>query len=234
MKNIIIIDDILEHTKQMENIINGMTEKFTINSYSHPSDILNNINTIEPNSIFILDILLENMNGINLAHLILNKAPNACIIFISSYLEKATEVYDVPHCYFVYKPEMKKRLPLAIKKAIQSIDDANKKLIVNLKDKTQLISIDDINYFERNKRTTYIHCHNETIKTSIKINDFITQLPETFVRCHNSYIVNLNSVSEFCRENFILNNKNNSLIPISRAYRQDVKEKFHKFLMKKI
>lgn len=234
MKNIVIIDDLSEHMTQMETIIMQMNEDFIIKKYNNPQLLHENITSFPIDTIFIIDILIGEVNGIEFAKEILEKLADAHIIFISSYLEKATEVYEVDHCYFVYKPEMTKRLPLAIHKALNNIQLSHQILSIQLKDKIKIIQTKDIYYLERHKRTTYIYCQDEVIQTALKLKDLLPSLPFPFIRCHNSYIVNLDMVSECKRTYIILHNNDINPIPISRAYHQSVKETFHKYLLKKI
>lgn len=232
MQTIVIVDDLIEHIHQIEDIIQHTFTNIKIETYTNPQNLLKNLEHYQEHTIFILDIMLDKINGIDLAQTILHVIKHAQIIFISSYLEKATDVYDVEHCYFVYKPELTRRLPLAIHKALDYIEQAHQTLVIQLKEKTQIINTQDIEYLERDKRTTYIHCQHEIIKTSMKLSEFISILPSMFVRCHNSYIVNLNHIKEYKREHFILNNNDYTIIPISRAYHQNVKEQFHKHISK--
>lgn len=233
MKTIVIVDDTSEHINQMNTIIQQMNEKFQIKEYQDISQVLNDLHTFSSLTIFIIDIILGHQNGINLANDIIDKIKDAQIIFISSFLEKATDVYDVEHCYFVYKPEMSKRLSKAIKKAFENIELVHQELVLELKDRIEIIKTNEIKYLERDKRTTYIHCQNDTIKTSLKIKELLSLLPCMFIRCHNSYIVNLNQIKEYKRECFILNDKDLTVIPISRTYHQDVRDQFHKHILDK-
>ena len=231
MYTITILDDIKEHIHEMKKIILEMNQSFKINEYIDFKQFFQDINSFQNNTIFILDIMLNQINGIDVASYILQIHPHAQIIFISSYLEKATEVYEVDHCYFVYKPEMESKLPNAIDKAIDRIESSKKTLHVQLKDKVKIINLCDIIYLERDKRTTYIHCLNEQVKTGIKIDEFLVSLPSSFVRCHHSYIINLDAVTEYKRNHFLLMNQ--IMIPISRSYYQNTKLQFNQFLLQK-
>lgn len=231
MYTIAIVDDKKEHIQQMKKIILEMKTSFQMKEYTQPEHFLQEIESFPKNTIFILDIMLNQINGIDIATHILQIHPLAQIIFISSYLEKATEVYEVDHCYFVYKPEMENKLSNAIHKAIDKMESLKKTLHVQLKDKIKIISLCDIIYFERDKRTTYIHCLHEQIKTGIKIDEFLNFLPSSFVRCHHSYIINLDTVTEYKRDHFLLMNQ--IVIPISRSYYQNTKRQFNQYLLQK-
>lgn len=229
MRTIVILEDNEEHCKQIKNIILQMNENFKILTYSNPEKFIKDLESFPNYTIFILDIMLNKANGIDIANLLWHSQTGASVIFVSSYLEKATEIYEVNHCYFVYKPELKIRLPMAIHKAIYMIIQSQKKLSVQLKDCIRIINFGTILYVERKKRQTYIHCEKETIKTSLRVNDIAKKLPDYFLRCHNSYIVNLNYVTAYERERFIVAEE--YAAPISRAYSHQVRKEFHDFLL---
>ena len=151
---------------------------------------------------------------------------------MSSYLEKATLVYDTKHCYFVYKPEATQRLPMAILKAMQNIQNEKTCAVIDLKDGTICILLKDILYIERIQRYSYIHTPYEVIKTSLKIKDLLQQLTLPFIRTHNSYIINAQYVKELKRIHVILQNQQS--IQISRAYQEHLKQQFHLFLMQQL
>lgn len=89
----------------------------------------------------------------------------------------------------------------------------------------------DIQYLEREKRSTLAVCVGETVRTSSGLTELQAQLgSDYFVRCHNSYIVNLNFVKEFCRNELIL--RNGKKVPISRRYLNDVRRAFARWLGK--
>lgn len=232
MQNIIIIDDMKEQIQYFQNIIRTMNYQFQVQSFFNIHDVLLHMNQFPDYSIIIIDILLKDHDGIELAKKLNTLHKNFQIIFISAYLEKATEVYETNHCYFVYKPESEKRLPMAIEKAIYHNIESQKVLTISLKDKIKIIPLSDIIYIERIQRYSYIYTIHETIKTAQKINRLLEQLPLQFIRTHNSYIINAYYVSEIKRTHVILNNQ--QPIPISRAHQEELKKQFHTFLMEQL
>lgn len=230
MTNIVIIDD-------NENQLNYIEEKvllfnnkdITIQKFQNENIFLENLYTIPEYSIFFVDIVLNEKTGIEIAKHINNKIRGSIIIFISSYLDKVVDIYDAQHYYFIYKPELEKRLPIVLMKAINSLNELKKTLPLNLKGKTVLVHPTDILFLERQKHITLINVTNEKIQSSQKLDEFLERLPSYFIRCHRSYAVNMQCVKEIKRDEFILNDK--TIIPISRAFQKQVHEQFQDFLM---
>lgn len=229
MQQIIIIDDIEEHIKKVKECIEMTFKSLHINSFKYPEQTIDDIEFFPDNTIFILDIQLLEKNGIDLAKQIHKVCKNAQIIFSSAYLQNAPDVYEVEHCYFVYKPDLQVKLPKAINKALENISESNKTITFHLKDKTKVVNIDNIFYIERNQRYSFIHTSDDTIKIQTSLDELKIKLPKYFIRSHNSYIFNAKHLLEIKRTNIIL--KNNYDIPISRAYKKSVKEELHDFFI---
>lgn len=231
MHQIVIIDDMKQHIERILPFLTNYPQD-TIKTYQSVSEFKNNLSAITDYSIFILDICINDDDGIALAKTILNLFPSSQIIFISSFLEKAIDVYKVQHCYFIYKPKLEEYLPDALNKAIHNIEESQKCLTIQLKDKVKVIQLKKIIYIERNKRYSYIHTIDETIKLPENLNSLYEQLPEYFIRCHNSFIFNIKFAQEFKRTSIMLENE--ITIPVSRKYHNDVKKAIHQYLINEL
>ena len=65
--------------------------------------------------IALLDICMPGSSGIELAQRLHKKLPRCQVIFVSSFLDYATSVYDVEHVYFILKSQMAQRLGPALR-----------------------------------------------------------------------------------------------------------------------
>lgn len=231
MHNIVIIDDMKEHIDRILPFLNTYPDQ-SIKTYQSVHEFSNDIHDFSDDTLFILDICIGENDGIALAKTIIEIYPSSQIIFISSFLDKALEVYEVNHCYFIYKPQLEHYLPIAFAKAMDNMEDEQKYLSLQLKDKVMIIKFKDIIYIERNKRNTFIHTVNETIKTAINLNVLFEQLPSYFIRSHNSFIFNIKCAKEIKRTTVILNE--GITIPVSRRYQNEVKKTLHQYLIKQL
>lgn len=229
MKTYVICEDDEIHSAFLQKELDAYTMNKNVFVYTSGIELINNLKQFPKETIFLMDIVLSDHSGIDIAKKINECVENAVVIFISSFLEKATEVYEVEHCYFVYKPELKKRLPNALKRAEKIIEESKTMLQIKVKHKIRLLPIKDICYLERTKRTTMIYCIHETYECSEKFSELYEQLPSVFIQCHCSYIVNLNMVKEYRRTDFYL--ITNAIIPISRSFSKEVKTRFQEFIL---
>lgn len=65
-------------------------------------------------NIAVLDIRMDEVDGITLAKQLNRASPTSKVIFISSYSGYLMDVYETEHVYFVLKPNMEERLPRSL------------------------------------------------------------------------------------------------------------------------
>lgn len=100
------------------------------------------------------------------------------------------------------------------------------RMILNTKGRQVVIPIKELMYLERDKRLTTLVLADGSREMSAYelsvLQDMIGR--DDFLRCHNSYVVNLNFVREFRRNEFCLSNGKD--IPVSRRYLDEVRRRF--------
>ena len=91
------------------------------------------------------------------------------------------------------------------------------------KGKIQMIRFADLMYIERSRKVTSLVCEKEVIETSTGLGELEKHLIcPPFVRCHNSFIVNLEYLKEFRREEVEL--WDGTVVPVSRRSQKEVRE----------
>ena len=109
--------------------------------------------------IAVLDIQMDGMDGISLAKRLNELAPGCRVIFLTSFLSVATDVYSAEHVYFIVKDELEKRLGDALRRAVASMPAASARpavLRVPTKQSTELLPLSRVLYLERTGRKTRI------------------------------------------------------------------------------
>lgn len=230
MYQIIVCEDDEKQLEEIKMLIKHiLVEEVSICCYSNGNELMENINSFLPSCIFLLDIMLKDSNGIEIAKSINVLKPKASVIFITAFIDKVTDIYAVNHCYFVLKTDIQNRLRFALQKAIHQ-QDQNRELISIQQNRIKIVvHTEDILYVERDLRVTYIVTEESVEKTTLKIDGLQKQLPSHFQRCHNSYIVNLKKILRLSRNEVILKNKHT--IPVSRAYSKIMEEAFNEYIL---
>lgn len=169
----------------------------------------------------VLDIRMEGMDGITLARQINRLAPQCAVIFLTAFLEYATDVYESQHVYFILKGELEQRIEAALKKALTP--QSNTTILSAAAQRR--IPCREILYLERILRKTKIQCLSGHEFVSTAPADLLKNTSENeFIRCHQSYWVNFYHISQLNNNEFILSD--GSRIPLSRTYRSAAKAQF--------
>lgn len=174
--------------------------------------------------LILLDIVMDGMNGMELAHIIRESDQETTIIFITSTNEYALSGYDVRALHYLIKPVDEQMMEKLI------LSDYTKKYqqqYIVLEDGTQKIRvpINEIITLETVGRKVAVTLQNKTIHWTGKLMTLLEFLPtDRFIKCHQSFVINLEHVKELKHQNAIT--VNNITVPISRMYKKDVHKAF--------
>lgn len=150
--------------------------------------------------------------------------PKTKIIFISSDLLCALEIFDYNPDYFIHKPQIEIRMLSAMDHLFSyEIKNRGNNLVLNTKSAKHIIPERTIVYFEHYQHSTKVICEDKAILCREKLDNLLKRLDDKlFVRCHCSFIVNLHHVREYRRTQLILSN--GDVIPCSRSNQKSIRE----------
>lgn len=145
--------------------------------------------------IFILDITMPQISGIELAKQILSKQPHAFIIFQTAYEEFALKAYQLGAIDYLLKPFGKEELERSIIRALAYQKEKKVTFLTKNGDESYLISENDIFYIQADlsevliKTKAHFSYIDEKISHMEKLLD-----PELFFRVHRSYLINTRKI----------------------------------------
>jgi DNA-binding LytR/AlgR family response regulator len=207
----------LNHLSQTIQLLVNKTENIAIDSLSPQELAIHIENRSIPYDIILSDIDMGVYNGIDFANKINHIAPACIIIFISNYLNYATDVYEVSHVYFVLKSEVDEKLTKALEKAFQVYNERiTKNLLIRFQNTEYRIPFADITYLEALGRYLYIHDSKQSYKSIQSLKSIVAELSPSFSRCHNSYLVHMKFIHSINRTSCVLTTGES--IPISQTY----------------
>lgn len=226
-------DNEIQHNQILSFLETISLPKHTIDSFYKGNDLYNSIQEAmkdkEPYDIVIMDIDLPDGNGIKFSKQINIISPHTIIIYMTSYEDYVSDVYDTEHIYFILKKNYQKYLPHALSLANEALNKqrrASLKIFWNKEEYNILQK--DIFYMERKLRTTFIVTPTHIYPTSEKLEDLLKRLGETFAMSHRSFIVNLKMVQEITKDSALL--VDGTSIPISRSYYKALKDKINNMI----
>lgn len=243
----IIIDDEQKGIDVLKLLIENFTESVrVVATTTVASKAFELIENYAPEIVF-LDIHMPEMNGFELLEK-LNRR-NFSLVFTTAHEEYALKALKNNAVDYLLKPIDWQELRIAIGriKTIHSSSDKlprpemeaiasycqsrNKnKLLIHSKTGIEYIDLEDIVCFESRSNYTYIYLADaKNILTSKTLKEFEQQLCEEnsdFMRVHHSFIINLQKVTRYLKDQESIMMANDHRIPLSKKR----KEMFYKWL----
>lgn len=231
MLYIAICDDEPLHLKEAEKIIRSKLHSYApeIETFPSAEALLQSMSAGDyAPDIAVLDIELGGTDGITLAKELNRIVPRCRIIYLTSYINYAPNVYFTDHTWFVMKSDIEKNIAPALETAILSLATEAKsssKITVKVGGNVTVIPVSQVLYIELVNRKTRIVTEKGDIVASRQPKELLQNIPEDcIVRCHQSFHVNLEKIVSVERSDLILSN--GCRIPVSRTYRTNVKTLF--------
>lgn len=184
--------------------------------------------------IYLLDIELGTMSGLELAKKIRQVSPYALIIFLTSYTRYVLEVFEVITFDFIEKPLSYERFKMILHKASDFLRLTKVDFIFSYRKNSYSIPCQRIIYIEKTGRKAHIYTnYGSTYQCNITLDEIWTQLnPKTFASIHTSCIVNLNEILEVVCDKLTL--KNGKVLYVARNYRQEIKHRHLQYLKERL
>ena len=237
MIQIVLCEDQIQHQKTIEKflqeILGENNIEYNLKMYKSGEELLNDY----PKNvdIFILDIQMEKINGMDVARKIREIDKNKPeIIFTTSLVEYIQEGYEVRAYRYLLKPikyeELKKHILSCIDEVINKKD---KFILIENKNETYKINIEEITYIEIQRKNMSIHTESKVYETKMTMDKIEKELKNhNFYRCHKSFLVNIDYVENIKQYVAILDDKEE--VPVSRHRFKDFKHKFLSSLGEKL
>ena len=222
MIKIAIIDDLAECRVPLAKAIKIYDTDIVIDEYSGGSELLKSDVLQYP--IIFLDIEMPEINGLDLADLIIESNPSALIIYTTSHSAYVTQAIRKHAYQFLIKPVSDADVKIELERAMNEIQFRKKILHINWGNEEKILNIADIIYVESNKKKIRITMSDGVVNyTSMRLCELAIELQRyNFVQCHKSYLVRLDVVKSIVSESVMLVNGED--VPVSRRYRQEFKK----------
>lgn len=175
----------------------------SITSFSHPEDLLEAAEKIGGYDIYILDIVMPHMNGIQLGTKLRDNGYDGKIIYLTSSEEYALDSFRVRAFDYIIKPIKAEFFHKVMDEVITAIDiKKDRAIIVKTKQLSVKLNYEQILYVELNKRVLLFHGKGgKTIESTHLRTTFGEAVAELaadkrFAQCGATTLVNLNRITE--------------------------------------
>jgi len=222
--SVAICEDEAAFRDEQESICCGIFEKlnieYHISIFSSSENFWDVFMTGKRYDLILLDILMDETNGMELAKRIREHDGNAAIVFITSNPGFALHGYDVNALHYLLKPLESEVLERLIKADYQLRFQNN---FLGFKSGTQTfrLPIRDVIYLETVGRRVAVTMPGKSVEYPGKLSDLIDG-KEQFIRCHKAFAINPRNIRELTKTDAIA--INGIKIPVSRTYIKDVQK----------
>lgn len=199
-----------------------------LSAYPSAAELLRAIRAGRAFHIFLLDVMMEGMDGMELAAALRAGHEDAAIIFISSNREMALRGYEVAAARYLAKPLDREKLREALLYCCAA-HARRRALALPTADGQTRVDPSAILYVEAWERGVRLDLGGEKLEAKIPISQIAAMLPEgQFAYCHRTLLVNLACVRHvrYCE----LELKNGERLPISKYRLAQFKSEFLKYL----
>ena len=231
MINIALCDD---NDEDIE-VIRALAEEFVSEHTDYPAQLsaftsaeklLKHIKNGGGFDLYILDVMMPKMSGIQLAERIRNRGERAEIVFLTLSRDYAVDAFSVYASGYLLKPVCKENFNETVLRAVLKLaQEKSEVLTVKTKDGLRRIELHKIVMIESfNHVREIIMSDGSVLETFATLSELFEQLKEhkNFFMPHRAYIVNLdNSVGIVRHDLLMLGNRH---IPIPRNQFASVQE----------
>ncbi len=207
-------DEVMENIqicKKIQEVLAEMHIPCTVRRFHSGEELLQ---SSEQFDLIFLDIIMQDMDGMETAKLCREKSLGKILIFLSSSREYVFESYEVEAFWYLVKPVDEKKLKHVLQRAVEKGKQKEQGfIIVNKEREKKKLFLEDIYYFEVRGRKISVHGKDDIFIYYEQLGSIEKTLcDKEFFRCHKSFLVNLRHISGYNRQEAVLDNGERILI----------------------
>ena len=211
-------------TEMAGNILGEARITHSIDTYVDGAALLEALRSGKKYNLLLLDVMMDEMNGIALARALRDQGNQTMIVFVSSSHEMARQGYKVNAIRYVVKPLDAEELKEALLYCHREWQ-TKKEILLPTENGHHRISFPDIQFVEAFDRGTRFVLSGETVYSSLKVSEAETLLPKSgFILCHRAFLANAANVKRIRPNEFVM--RSGDLVPISKHRYAEVSRRF--------
>ena len=215
---IAICDDEALFREEMLAILNEYSETHAgqhieLAAFSNAEDLLEAAGKIGGYDVYILDIVMPCMNGIELGVALRGRGYDGKIIYLTSSAEYAIDSFRAKPYHYILKPFDKAAFYTTLDEALESVfSQKRRSIIVRTQDSSIKLSLDSILWAELNHRTIVYHLNGGKTVESVQIRTTFAEAVQEllkdrrFVLCGAGMAANLQHITAVENEALVFKN----------------------------
>lgn len=163
----------------------------------------------------------------NVARIVKQYKNRASLVMVSPAINK--ELYNIQPCYMLYEPVDAGTFEKVLMMAARDISE-KETFSFKIGRTTYRLCIDDIMYFENEKRIVNVVCRDARYSYYGSVRELeheLSRLSSIFVRVHESYIINMEYVAGYAPDHFIM--ADDFYVRISQGRRINVRDRYTQY-----
>lgn len=216
-------------TEQVSEILKSKGVCFEISAFSSGEELLAYIDGEAASfHLYLLDIFMKEINGVDTARAIRRTSESAAIIFTTASERYVFSGYEVQALQYLMKPVSLQALSAALTVDLKRLYE-NRYFVFKTGGMTQKVLYDDVEYLESTLKSVKLVAKQGAYEIYDQISSVENVLPRvSFCRCHRGFIINFRQVSKM-NARFITTVSGNE-IPIGKTYAAAVSSAFLNFI----
>lgn len=230
--HIAICDDLQNDREQIAQMTRRIMERqgilCDVASFDSGNALLSAIQGGKRFQLLLLDVMMDEMDGMELADELHRQGNHTTVIFISINREMALYGYERNAVRYLAKPLEKAKLEEALMHCC-TLWQEKKEILLPTNKGQYRISFSDIQFVEAFDRGTRFYFNGETVECNMKFGEVEAWLPQSlFLLCHRAFIVNLSCVKSIKNYEFAL--ESGSIVPIGKNRYSDIYKRFVEYI----
>ena len=216
--------------EKLSGMLNGLGYESVV--FTSGADGLDYFRSGAAVDVCILDIVMPEMSGIDLARSLREAGFSGEIVFLSASNEYGPQTYEVKAFHYLIKPLS----PDSVRRILNEIKTEQEKndsegLKIKVSGATRFILFRDIEYTEVVKHyVTFWLMTGESVEIRATFAETAPQLlcDSRFVQCHQSYIVNMDAITSITSREIIV--RSGARVPVAKSYPNTKMKYLNRFL----
>ncbi len=226
---IAICDDEKYYREHIKEIVAGYLKEQNVSSeidlYSSGTEFCGNEINLMQYDIIFLDIEMDMLNGMDVAHAIRKRNSKAEIVFITVMTDYVFEGYEVNASRYIMKEDLDRLLPGCIDALLGKWMFQRKKIRLHFTDGYEEIFLNELMYIESNLHKLCFVTTNRKLYQYNKLDDLELRWSQLgFIRCHQSFLVNPEHIVKI--KSYIIYLTDGTEIPVAKGRYGFVKKFF--------
>lgn len=217
-----------------EYIAQNTDKDIIFSIYESAEELLNVVEKTGTFDLYVLDIIMNGMNGIDLGLKLRRMGHTDKIIYLTSSIEFALDAFKARAYHYILKPIKKDEFFSVLTETVNSVvSHRDKNIIVKTKESSVKLTLDSILYAELCRRVIVYHLINgktiETITIRTPFSEAVQDLLQDnrFILCGAGMVINLHHITSVENESILF--KDTQKIYISKKNCREIRSAWYDF-----